>query len=126
MALLRDIIARVRQHVASEAEGNAQGCTGPTHIMLRNPEATALCDRIEELQDALDDMVRQFAYTGNGKRTTGGLSALEHAFGALGLDDPHPLTKDEMCDEPGCKEEITCGTPTPTGYRRTCSTHAPR
>lgn len=30
------------------------------------------------------------------------------------------------CDEPGCWRETSCGTPTPLGYRRTCSTHAPR
>lgn len=93
--------------------------------------AVGLCmrtaaDDLETLAEALDDMVRQFAYAGRGKRTTGGLSALEVAFDALGWDDPHPMGKDEMCDEPGCKEPITCGTPTPSGYRRTCSEHCPR
>jgi hypothetical protein len=29
------------------------------------------------------------------------------------------------CDEPGCWEQDTCGTPTPAGYRRTCDKHAP-
>lgn len=29
------------------------------------------------------------------------------------------------CDEPGCFDAITCGTPLPTGYRSTCSKHAP-
>lgn len=29
------------------------------------------------------------------------------------------------CDEPGCWRETSCGTPTPTGYRRTCGQHAP-
>lgn len=29
------------------------------------------------------------------------------------------------CDEPGCWEEATCGTPTPSGYRRTCGPHHP-
>lgn len=83
-------------------------------------------DDLERLEEALDSMVRQFAYAGKGKRTTGGLSALEEAFAALALDDPHPLEEEEMCDEPGCKEPISCGTPTPTGYRRTCSDHYPR
>jgi hypothetical protein len=126
MALVRDVIDRVRRHVTTAAEASAEGCLGPTHLMLSNNDATVLCDRIEDLADALDDMVRQFAYTGGGTRTTGGLSALEHAFDVLGLDDPHPLAPEEMCDEPGCKEEITCGTPTPTGYRRTCGKHLPK
>jgi len=31
----------------------------------------------------------------------------------------------EVCDEPGCAEFSSCGTPTPTGYRRTCGKHRP-
>ena len=30
-----------------------------------------------------------------------------------------------VCDEPGCWKEATMGTPTRTGYRRTCFTHRP-
>lgn len=30
------------------------------------------------------------------------------------------------CDEPDCWEQDTIGTPTPTGYRRTCSKHEPQ
>lgn len=30
------------------------------------------------------------------------------------------------CDEPGCREEATCGTPTPAGYRSTCGKHIPK
>jgi hypothetical protein len=29
------------------------------------------------------------------------------------------------CDELGCWQESTCGTPTPEGYRRTCGRHMP-
>lgn len=29
------------------------------------------------------------------------------------------------CDEPECWEQDTCGTPTLTGYRRTCGRHRP-
>jgi hypothetical protein len=48
---------------------------------------------IKALREALEDMVGQFAYeTGRlGEITTGGLSALEHAFSVLGWDDPHVL-----------------------------------
>ena len=28
-----------------------------------------------------------------------------------------------VCDEPGCKAEATCGWPTDNGYRRTCGKH---
>jgi hypothetical protein len=28
-----------------------------------------------------------------------------------------------LCDEPGCGERITCGWSSPSGYRKTCSTH---
>ena len=30
-----------------------------------------------------------------------------------------------LCDEPGCMEHATCGTPTGIGYRWTCSEHNP-
>ena len=29
------------------------------------------------------------------------------------------------CDQPDCWEPVTCGTPTPEGYRSTCSAHKP-
>lgn len=29
------------------------------------------------------------------------------------------------CDEPGCTDFASCGTPTPDGYRVTCGKHAP-
>lgn len=29
------------------------------------------------------------------------------------------------CDEPGCTSEVSRGTPTPAGYRNTCTKHAP-
>ena len=31
-----------------------------------------------------------------------------------------------VCDEPGCWEPVSCGTPTPDGYRSTCHCHAPK
>src|SRR5258705_10630499 len=31
-----------------------------------------------------------------------------------------------VCDEPGCKHHVKCGTPTPEGYRSTCYRHAPQ
>ena len=30
---------------------------------------------------------------------------------------------DLVCDEPGCDEVVTCGTPTKDGYRQVCSEH---
>lgn len=30
-----------------------------------------------------------------------------------------------VCDEPGCWEIVSCGTPTEEGYRSTCNTHDP-
>ena len=31
-----------------------------------------------------------------------------------------------LCDEPGCFEEISCGTPIEGGYRSTCYEHMPK
>ena len=62
-------------------------------------------------------------------------------FGNKPLVAPHPFTTDEQlygcpqcfgielfscCDEPECGEMVCCGTPTPNGYRSTCSKHAPK
>lgn len=48
-----------------------------------------------ELRDALEDLTLQFAYPttvdGVPAYCTGGLSALEGAFAALGWDDPHAV-----------------------------------
>lgn len=30
-----------------------------------------------------------------------------------------------ICDEPGCLEFVSCGTPTANGYRSTCTRHRP-
>ena len=80
----------------------------------------------EELRDALEDVVTQFAYEGERDGmpaySTGGLSALEHAFAVLGWSDPHPVPG-MACDEPGCNAWASCGKPTPDGYRRVCSVH---
>jgi hypothetical protein len=67
----------------------------------------------EELREALEDMAWQFAYKGvkNGKSVlhTGGLSALESAFIALGWDDPHFIEDYDgvICDVEGCAEFVT-------------------
>ena len=31
-----------------------------------------------------------------------------------------------ICDEVGCKDVVTCGTPTKEGYRGTCGKHKPK
>jgi hypothetical protein len=36
-----------------------------------------------------------------------------------------PDSFDQVCDEPGCENATTCGTPTEDGYRRTCGKHKP-
>jgi hypothetical protein len=95
-------------------------------------DAAARDREIAALRAALEDMVRQFAYWSNsaGGIYTGGLSALEEAFGVLGWDDPYPLP-DRRCDEPGCMEDGTMGWPTRPGgtglnggYRTTCWDHS--
>ena len=77
-----------------------------------------------DLRETLGSMVNQFAYWSDsvGGFTTGGLSALEGAFEALGWEDPHPQP-DMRCDEPGCMKQQCIGSPTPTGYRSMCSDH---
>lgn len=85
-----------------------------------------MADRLINWRDIVEDLVWQFAYRSNDTSrkwlTTGGLSALEGAFEALGWDDPHYVTEDG-CEHPGCAAWATCGAPTPDGYRRLCNEH---
>lgn len=77
----------------------------------------------QELREALEDMVHQFAYYTNGAFITGGLSALEDAFHALGWEDPHPAPE-YACARPGCGDRGDCGRPTATGgYEWLCAEH---
>jgi len=42
---------------------------------------------------------------------------------------PHCFSIDHfvlICDEPDCKSDATCGTPTDNGYRQTCGKHVPK
>lgn len=83
----------------------------------------------EELREALEDMVWQFAYRFDGaaKRPpslgTGGLSALEHAFGVLDWPDPKKCP-DSSCDIQGCQKWPGSGNPLPNGdYWSLCTDH---
>ena len=80
------------------------------------------------LREALESMVWQFGYRGvkNGKPNihTGGLSALEEAFEALGWDDPHYLPEEGCtCEVVGCMQADTCGTHWGDLYLRLCGQH---
>jgi len=64
---------------------------------------------MDEIKAALESMVWQFGYRGtkNSKLMiwTGGLSALEEAFEALGWEDPHYVDDESMeCDIERCHE----------------------
>lgn len=67
----------------------------------------------DKFHEALEDMTWQFAYRSHDAKrkwlTTGGLSALESAFAALGWDDPH-YVEECGCEHPGCTAWATCGT----------------
>lgn len=82
-------------------------------------------DERQSMREALEHMVCQFGYWSGGANpglTSGGLSALEDAFEALGWDEPH-YVKEMECDEPGCTEQNSAGWPSPRGYRHTCHDH---
>jgi hypothetical protein len=74
-------------------------------------------NEIDQLIAALEGMVWQFAYPGvkSGKPVlgTGGLSALEEAFRALGWSDPYFLdeveTEATRCEVANCLEQNTNG-----------------
>lgn len=83
----------------------------------------------QECKEALGDMVWQFAYRFDGaaKRPpslgTGGLSALEHAFGVLDWPDPKKCPE-ASCDIQGCQKWPGSGNPIPNGdYWSLCTDH---
>ena len=81
------------------------------------------------MKEALEDMVLQFGYRGVVNKQpvimTGGSSALESAFYALGWDDPHILPEEGYtCDIKGCMEESTSGTYWGRYYLRLCRKHS--
>ena len=82
--------------------------------------------QIHDMREAIEGLVYQFGYWKDGEGfTTGGLSALEEAFAVLGWKEPH-AAKDVECDESGCGRQVSCGTPSQDGYRRTCYGHRPK
>ena len=86
-----------------------------------------------DVKVALESMVWQFSYRGtkNGKSIlyTGGLSALEEAFSALGWSDPKYFNEDEIanciCDVKGCAGWVAAqgGMWSETGYWCLCTEH---
>lgn len=78
------------------------------------------------MKEYAEEVVYQFGYYGQYEGRLciwhGGLSTLEHAFGILGWDKPHPVPECE-CEIEGCHEHATCGSPTSDGYKRMCSKH---
>lgn len=81
------------------------------------------------MREALEDMIFQFGYHGviKGKPviSTGGLSALESAFSALGWDDPYILKEEgNTCEIAGCMNEIASGTTWGDMYLSLCSEHS--
>lgn len=90
-----------------------------------------------EWREVVSDLCYQFGYPttidGGAGLSTGGLSALECAFEALGWSDPHP-TPELTCQWPGCDKPSVAGTPwddprapineySGRGYIRCCSEH---
>ena len=78
----------------------------------------------KKLHDALREMVYQFAFKVDDplRLTTGGMSALEHAFRVLGWPNPKPIPE-RKCQYGRCHAVATCGTPTKKGYKRVCRKH---
>jgi len=86
---------------------------------------------MDKIKSALESMVWQFGHHSvkDGKPIiwTGGLSALEEAFEALGWQDPKIIEDcDAICDVEGCAEWVVCqGTAwEDKGYWMVCSEHS--
>jgi len=124
MKLIEQELQDIRSHYNSFAvRSDADACT----ICRLLDHIAALEAEGATLRNELEDMVNQFAYEGkvvDGITTisTGGLSALEGAFAALGYDDPQPMPH-KQCQVDGCTKHANGGTPTPDGYKFVCGNH---
>jgi len=84
---------------------------------------------MNKYKEALESMVWQFGYRGlRGKRQmiySGGLSALEEAFDALGWDNPHYVKFNYMitCNIKGCHGWAVSGLCWGGMYLRLCDEH---
>jgi hypothetical protein len=81
------------------------------------------------MKEALEDMIYQFGYRSVIDKKpcliTGGLSALESAFEALGWDDPHFIQEEgNTCDIDRCMEVSSSGQRWGRYYLRLCSKHS--
>lgn len=84
---------------------------------------------MREIKEALESMIWQFGYRGvkDGKPIigTGGMSALENAFDALGWNDPYFIDEVEnTCEIDGCMEEPSSGTHWGELYLSLCYKHS--
>lgn len=111
----------------SQAVGEVGGIDGASDGLHAENEAQG--QQVDNLREALADMVNQFAYKSDGKGRkppvmfTGGLSALEGAFYELGYPDPKPCPE-SSCDIKGCQRWPGVGQPRPDGdYWWICGTH---
>jgi hypothetical protein len=82
-----------------------------------------------DIKEALESMVWQFGYRGvkDGKPCigTGGMSALEDAFFALGWDDPTIIPEDgNTCEISGCMEPCSSGQVWGDLYLSLCYNHS--
>lgn len=118
----KEAIRRVRDHMRVHGIGEPHAY----YINIALNRAIVALEQIDEAREVVIDLLNQFAYTGHkdGRAMiwTGGLSALESGFSFVGWDDPHFMPELE-CNHEGCYEFATCGTPTPTGYKRLCEKH---
>ena len=83
------------------------------------------------MAEALEDMITQFGYQtiydGKPCITTGGLSALESAFDALGWVNPHFIPEEGYtCEIDGCMRSISSGQKWGKLYLMLCSNHGHR
>lgn len=88
-------VARLRADLAdarkAALDATAACLEARADLAARDADLATVTAERDRLRDVLADMVSQFAYQTGDRRgvSTGGLSALEDAFDALGWKDPH-------------------------------------
>lgn len=66
-------------------------------------------------------------WIGQDKELLSGINPFDTEEQIMGCPDCKSIESCEVvCDEPGCNDFASCGTPTPLGYKHTCWKHKPK
>lgn len=118
---LADFVADLNDRLASQEHADLHDAVMPTrHYDGDN------CNNPDHNRILAAWYAQNWALLNRGQLDVERLARYEEHVGGLHCPKWHHESCEwqERCDEPGCKQEATCGFRTDAGYRRTCNDHS--